>query len=63
MALIVITLQDGDEGIAIGVQAEPAPPRVVSKVALTPAQQLATQMLNLAQNAPVASGSSIIVAH
>jgi hypothetical protein len=39
MALIVITVQDGDDGVAIGVQAEPAPPRVVSKVAPTPAQQ------------------------
>jgi hypothetical protein len=63
MALIVITVQDSDDGVAIGVQAEPAPPRVVSKVAPTPAQQVASAMLNAAQVQATASQSPIIVAH
>jgi hypothetical protein len=56
MALIVITVQDGDDGVAIGVQAEPTPPRVVSRVPPTPAQELALAMLGLAQQqAPATS--------
>lgn len=65
MALIVITVQDGDDGVAVGVQAEPAPPRVVSKIPPTPAQQMAQRMLNLAQSMRNvrADDGAIIVPH
>jgi hypothetical protein len=63
MALIVITVQDGDDGVAIGVQAEPTPPRVVSRVPPTPAQELALAMLGLAQQQAPASAPGIIVPH
>lgn len=62
MALIVITVQDVDGEVAIGVQAEPQPPRVVSKNELSPAQQVATTMLNAAQSQQPA-GTSIVIAH